>query len=66
MVKILNDLTKSLICEDDDWINIHRKLGCHGCRYAFRQKLNREACCSHPDGVLVDLNFTCIRKKRNN
>jgi len=53
----MNDFSKSLICQDVDWINIHRKLDCHGFIFAFREKLDREDCCRHPDEVLVDLNF---------
>ena len=61
----MNAITRDLISPDDTtWESINRKLGCHDCKYARRDKLIYAACCSHHADVLVDLQFRCLHRKK--
>ena len=60
----MNGITRNLLApNDNDWRTVHRKLGCYGCKFADRTKINNDSCCTHNLGVLVDMNLTCVRRK---
>ena len=59
----MNGITRNLLAPDDgNWSIVHGKLGCFGCKFANRAKLDTEYCCTHPQGVLVDMNLKCDRR----
>jgi hypothetical protein len=60
----MNDMTRCLLAPDGDWSSIHLKLGCHGCRFALRDQLDCDFCCSHPEGMLVNLSLECLHRKK--
>ena len=45
------------------WAGIHGELGCKGCKFADKKKLNSDACCTFPTQILTLADRSCTKRR---
>jgi len=51
-------------CEDPKWKEIHEILGCKGCEFATKRKINRNACCTYTQASMDSETGKCVMSKQ--